>query len=158
MSASDRELEPREIEALRDALDDEYKAQATYLQVIDDFGAVYPFVNIVEAESRHIAALTDLMQRFGLSVPANPWHGRVPRFGSVAEACAAAIDAEKENVALYDRLVAATDRPDIGRVLRNLQEASQQNHLPAFRRCSERYRDESGYGRGRGGHRHRGRL
>lgn len=36
---------------------------------------------------------------------------------------------------IYDRLLTVTERPDILTVLRNLQEASQQRHLPAFQRC-----------------------
>ena len=39
------ELEEQERQALREALDDEYHAWATYDQVIADFGAVRPFIN-----------------------------------------------------------------------------------------------------------------
>lgn len=53
-------LMPKEIEALHEALDDEYKSFATYEQVIADFGDVRPFINICDAEGRHIAALTRL--------------------------------------------------------------------------------------------------
>jgi len=48
-------LSPPEQQALADALDDEYKSHETYLQVIRDFGAVRPFINIVQAEARHIS-------------------------------------------------------------------------------------------------------
>lgn len=40
-------------EALRAALDDEYRAEATYAAVITAFGEVRPFINIIEAERRH---------------------------------------------------------------------------------------------------------
>lgn len=149
-------LQPREVIALLEALDDEHKAHATYRQVIEDFGEVRPFINIVDSEARHIAALTRLMQRYEVPVPANPWPGRVTRYHSVAEACADAVEAEIENAALYDRLLAATDRPDIRDVLHNLQEASQDRHLPAFQRCTEREHNRSGHHRGEQGHRHRG--
>jgi hypothetical protein len=40
---------------------------------------------------------------------------------------------------MYERLLAMTaDYPDVGQVFRNLQRASQQNHLPAFQRCAMR--------------------
>ncbi|MCO8128198.1 DUF2202 domain-containing protein [Acidimicrobiia bacterium EGI L10123] len=149
-------LHPREVIALLEALDDEHKAHATYRQVIEDFGAVRPFINIVDSEARHIAALTELMQRYEVPVPANPWPGKVTRYHSVADACADAVNAEIENAALYDRLLATTDRSDIREVLHNLQEASQDRHLPAFRRCAEREQDRSGHHRGEYGHRHRG--
>jgi hypothetical protein len=136
------ELNQTEIAALHEALDDEYRAWATYDQVIRDFGAVRPFVNIRDAEARHIAALEALFARYGLAVPRNAWPGRIASFGSVQEACAAGVDAEVENDRLYMRLLAATQRPDILAVFRNLQEASRERHLPAFRRCVERQGQE----------------
>lgn len=131
-------LAPAEVDALREALDDEHKAWATYDQVVRDFGPVRPFVNIREAEARHIGALLSLFRRYGLHAPENPWPGRVPRYSSLLEACAAGVTAEVENGALYDRLLRSSDRPELLAVLRNLQRASQKNHPPAFRRCLER--------------------
>ena len=45
---------------------------------------------------------------------------------------------EDEPSEVYERLLGATQRPDILTVLRNLQEASQQRHLVAFQRCTQR--------------------
>ena len=141
-------LAENEIRALHEALDDEYRAWATYDQVIADFGEVQPFSNIREAEARHIEALRALYLRYGLVVPANPWPGTVTRYASLREACEAGVAAEIENSALYERLLASTQRPDIVTVFRNLQEASQERHLPAFQRCVQR---GAGGGGGRGG-------
>ncbi len=137
------ELSDAEQADLVAALDDEYMARATYAQVIADFGAVRPFVNIVDAEGRHAEALLDLFHRYGMPVPADTWSGRVPRYASLREACEAAVAAEIENGDMYDRLVAGTDRPDILAVYRNLQAASQERHLPAFRRCAGRGGNET---------------
>jgi hypothetical protein len=142
-------LSDAEIHALNEALDDEYHAFATYDQVIADFGAVPPFSNIREAEARHIEALFSLFARYGLPVPANPWPGKVARYASLQAACEAGVAAEIANGEMYERLLGATQRPDILAVLRNLQEASQQRHLAAFRRCVER-----AAGGGAGRHRH----
>ncbi len=147
------ELSSREVAALRDALDDEYQAWATYDQVIADFGEVMPFVNIRDSEARHIEALSALFRTYGVPIPTNAWPGKVPRYGSVREACDAGVAAEVANGALYARLLAATRRPDILTVFQRLQEASQQRHLPAFRRCAERGGDGGGRGHQ---HRHRG--
>lgn len=133
-----RTLSENEIAALHAALDDEYQAWATYDQVIRDFGAVRPFSNIRDAEARHIDALAGLFERYGVPVPTNPWPGRVKRYPTLHEACVAAVDAEIANAALYERLLASTTRADILAVFGNLQEASQQRHLRAFRRCAER--------------------
>ena len=139
-----------EIQALNEALDDEYLAWATYDQVIADFGEVRPFTNIREAEARHIEALCTLFARYGLSVPENPWPGKVTRYASLQAACEAGVAAEIANGEMYERLLGATQRPDIVTVLRNLQEASQQRHLAAFQRCTQR---SAGGGGGAGRHR-----
>jgi len=141
-----------EVQALQEALDDEYHAWAIYDQVISDFGPVRPFVHIRGAEARHALALSDLFMRYGLPLPANTWRGRTTRYASLQEACEAAVVAEVANVEMYERLLAAIERPDIQAVLRNLQQASQQHHLPAFQRCARRGGGDRGAGRN-----HRGR-
>ena len=145
--AASIELNEQEVQALLAALDDEYKAHTTYEQVILDFGRVRPFTNIVEAEARHIAALLTLFERYSLPVPPNPWCGKTPRYPSVDAACVTAVQAEIDNAALYDRVLASTRRPDILAVYQALRSASQDSHLPAFQRCAQR---SAGGGGGRG--------
>jgi hypothetical protein len=153
---ADNRLTDEEAADLFAALDDEYRAHAIYTQVLADFGGdVLPFANIVESEARHIDALLGLFRRYGLDVPATPWPGKVTRYESVVDACRAGVDAEIDNAAMYDRFLAGTTRPDVLAVYRNLQQASQQNHLPAFRRGAQRQGQrrrgqEPGGGSGRG--------
>lgn len=125
---------------LNEALDDEYKARATYRKVIENFGPIRPFVNIVEAEDRHAAALLSLFERYDIPVPEDLWPGRVRAPETVEQACRSAVEAEKENMAMYERLLKATPEPDVRRVLENLQSASRDRHLPAFERCLQRRR------------------
>jgi hypothetical protein len=127
-----------EQQGLEATLDDEHRAHATYAQVMRDLGAVRPFANIVEAEARHVAALLALFETYGLAPPENRWLGKVPRFASVQAACVAAIQGELDNVAIYDRALGTTNRPDILAVYGALRSASLDRHLPAFRRCAER--------------------
>jgi rubrerythrin len=127
------------LEALSEALDDEYRARATYRKVIERFGPVRPFVNIVEAESRHIAALLRQFQRFQAAAPADTWPDRVKAPESLSQACAAGVQAEVENEALYARLLDLVADPEVRAVMRQLQAASRERHLPAFRRCLERH-------------------
>jgi len=141
------ELTAAEIKALHEALDDEYHAWSTYDQVLTDFGEVRPFSNIREAEARHIEALTNLFACYEIPVPENLWPGKVERYTSLQEACEAGVAAEIANGEMYERLLAATQRPDVLTVFHNLQEASQQRHLPAFQRCAQR---SAGRGRGAG--------
>ena len=130
------DLDDAEAEALQMALNDEYKAWSVYDQVIADFGPVQPFVNIQRAEESHIAALTRLMEAYGLDVPQNPWPGNVPTFDTLADACAGGVQAELDNAALYDQLFSMVDNPDIVQVFTALQRASLSQHLSAFERCA----------------------
>jgi rubrerythrin len=145
------ELDELEIQALREALDDEYRSWATYDQVVADFGDVAPFVNIREAEARHIEALRGLYSRYRLPWPNNPWPGKVDRYPDVQAACVAAVAGEIANGEMYARLLANIKHSDIRTVLGRLQEASEQRHLAAFQAC---VRGESSVCAG-GGRRHR---
>ncbi|MEZ4281955.1 MAG: DUF2202 domain-containing protein [Myxococcota bacterium] len=123
--------------ALIEALEDEHKAIATYRGVIDRFGAVRPFVNLIASEQRHAEALERLCAHYDVTPPRPA--PRVAPPASVLEACRAGVEAEIENAALYDRLIAQTaGHPDVQRVFRRLQSASRERHLVAFRRCVER--------------------
>lgn len=134
--------------ALDQALDDEYRARATYRAILDEFGPVRPFLNIVESEQRHVDALVAEYRRLGLTIPPDPWPGQVDLPATLEAACLAGVAAEEENVALYDRLLAMTDDAQVLAVFQRLCDASQQRHLPAFQRCVDR---GAGAGRGRGG-------
>ena len=126
---------------LLDALEDERKAEATYAAVIEKFGPVRPFSNIIEAEQRHAAALERQLARLGIDVPPNAWTGKVTAPASLAQACESAVQGEVENIALYDRLIQMIEDPAARQVMENLQAASRERHLPAFKRCLERERD-----------------
>ncbi|MDD2738660.1 MAG: hypothetical protein PHR94_06970 [Methylomonas lenta] len=153
------DLSEIEIHALNEVLDDEYHAFATYEQVLADFGDAQPFSNIRDAEGRHIEALYALFARYGLSVPENPWPGKVERYANLQAACEAGVAAEIANAELYERLLKTIVHPDIVRVFHNLRDASQQRHLPAFQRCAQGSSMGGGHhGRGSGHQgRHRGR-
>ena len=142
---------------LVEALDDERKAEATYRAIIEKFGEVRPFINIIEAERRQSAAIERQMIRLGFAIPANQWQGKGMAPATLAEACSMAIKAEVENIALYDRLLPAIADDSVRHVLQNLQDASRDNHLPAFRRCLERENGGDGSGGARDGQGSQGR-
>lgn len=131
------ELTKIEIRALNEALDDEYHSWALYDQVIADFGAAPPFSNIRTVKARHIDALCVLFERYGLPIQKNTWPGKVIRYASRQATCEAGVAAEIANGEMYNRLIKVTERSDIRSVLFNLQEASQQRHLPAFQRSAQ---------------------
>ena len=117
------------------ALDDEYKAYITYQKVIERFGNNPPFSHIVEAEKRHIEALLSLHQAYGVTPIPNQWSGEIVIPSSFEACCAQGVQAELENIELYDYLLGFAVEADIRDVFYRLQAASYNNHLPAFKQC-----------------------
>jgi hypothetical protein len=129
-------LTPAVAAAVDSAIQDEFRAEQIYLRVIADHGNALPFFNVVIAEQRHSAALAGVLERRGLDVPESDWDlDNVPRFATVAEACAAAADAEVANIALYDQLLVGDLPTDVRNVFTNNRRASLERHLPAFTAC-----------------------
>jgi hypothetical protein len=132
------ELSEDEITALASALADEYKAEATYQKVLDTFGAeTKPFSNIINAEIKHSTKIKELYEKYALDIPENELYNSIPEFETVANACSAGVQAEIENIALYDELNTKIDNEDIKVIFVSLKRASQESHLPAFERCSK---------------------
>lgn len=132
------ELSAAAQEALEAAIDDEYKALATYNAVVAEFGSVRPFSMIKGAEEQHIASLRAIFDKYGLEVPENKWDGTVSVPASLQESCQTGVDAEIANAALYREklLPAVGEYADISAVFTNLMNASEYKHLPAFDRCN----------------------
>jgi len=123
--------------ALKLALEDEFKAYTTYQRIIDTFGLVRPFSMIIRAEESHIASIKALFDKYGLQIPANPWINKISVPATVQQACQIGVDAEIANAALYKEtlLPQVSAYEDITQVFTSLMSASEQNHLPAFNRC-----------------------
>ena len=131
-------------EAVLEALvgaEGEYAAYATYAAILDEYGNVNPFANIMAAEAQHIDALKEILDQYEIAyLEENPYLGMIEAPNSLAEAAQAGVDAEIANVALYEeQLEAVADYPDILEVFVNLQTASQEQHLPAFERAAARF-------------------
>nr|WP_321461745.1 DUF2202 domain-containing protein [uncultured Cohaesibacter sp.] len=136
---------PRPVqEALTTALEDEYHAEAFYDAVMEKYGAVRPFANIIRAEQMHQSMLIDIMTYYGMDIPANKAltsaeiRAAVP--ATLGEACNIGVKAEVDNAGLYsDKLLPAVrDYSDITATFKALSDASQLKHLPAFQRCASR--------------------
>ena len=123
--------------AMEVAIQDEFRAELIYQRVLDDFGSVLPFRNIINAEVRHSQAIANLYVARGLPVPESRWApDEIPSFPSVTAACQAGVVAEMENIEIYDRYSALPLPADVLAVFTNNRAASLQAHLPAFQRCS----------------------
>ncbi|MFO0555516.1 MAG: hypothetical protein U0271_44475 [Polyangiaceae bacterium] len=114
------------------ALADEWRADDTYTSLAATFGR--PFQRLERAEERHADLLVRLLATHGHGVPSRS-APVAPAAASAADACALALEAEKENVALYDELLAAGPPDDVRCVYEHLRSLSQERHIPALERC-----------------------
>jgi len=125
-------------QALRIAIYDEMKAYEIYMQVIEKFGQVHPFIHIVKAEKNHYNALMPLLEKYQVELPFNDYSSSIILPQTLLEACELGVVAEINNIKMYDNLLQYTQEyHDVQEVFYQLQAASYNNHLPAFRRCTQ---------------------
>jgi len=115
------------------ALQDEYLAQARYNNIIETFGNIRTFVQIREAEMRHIRALLPLFERYQVPLPNDISQSFVTTPENIKAAYAAGVQGEIENIAMYDRFLSLNIPNDVRVVFTQLRNASL-NHLAAFER------------------------
>jgi hypothetical protein len=133
-------------QALLAALDDEYRSHAFYLAVLKKFPYAWPFTHIVESEQRHAAALTRILEAYGVPAPANDHIGSADIQRSVppslACACDIAAQEERDNDRLYgEHLIPKVSAyPIIAQAFERLRLASRECHLPAFASFADAYR------------------
>lgn len=121
------------------ALQDEHLAQSRYKNVLQTFGDIRTFAQIKEAELRHIYALLPLFEKYQVTIPEDISQSFVKTPGSVKAAFAASVEAEVDNIAMYEKFLAYELPNDISMVFTQLRNASK-NHLAAFERGLERNR------------------
>ncbi len=127
-------------QVLRIAIYDEYHAYNTYLKVINQFGEMKPFTNILQAEINHYSALVPLLEKYQVPLPIDNWYDKIEIPDTLVECCELGVAAEINNIKMYDNLLKYTSEyPDVTDVLYRLQAASYNNHLPAFRTCVQEY-------------------
>lgn len=115
------------------ALQDEYLAQARYNNIIGTFGNIRTFVQIKEAELRHISALLPLFERYQVTVPTDISQNFVTTPENLKAAYAAGVQGEIDNISMYERFLSMNIPNDVRNVFSQLRNASL-NHLAAFER------------------------
>ncbi|QLY40500.1 DUF2202 domain-containing protein [Hujiaoplasma nucleasis] len=126
-------------EMLNFAIQDEYLAKSEYEAIINEFGEVRPFINIVEAEQQHINLLLPLFEKYGIEVPEDNSAEKVVIPESITSAIATGIEAEKVNIAMYELFLSQDNLDqDVRDVFEYLLQASE-NHLSAFSKDRNQY-------------------
>jgi len=140
-ATADRDLSIADM--LTYAIQDEYLARAEYTAIMATFGTARPFSNIREAESTHIVWLNDAFAAYSLAVPADRGADHVVLPTTLKQAFETGVQAEIDNIAMYDRFLASplirdTQHANLRSVFENLKRGSE-NHLRAFRNQLARY-------------------
>jgi hypothetical protein len=119
-------------EMLNYAILDEYLAEAEYLAIIETFGEIKPFTNIILAEQRHIDLLLPLFDAYDIEVPQNNAVDSVVIPDTITSALATGVEAEEYNILMYETFLAQDNLPDdVREAFEYLMNASI-NHLSAF--------------------------
>jgi len=118
-------------EMLNYAIDDEFAARAEYEMIMEEYGEIRPFSNIMRAEEIHIALLEPLFAQYGYELPADSSASHVVLPESLQNAFEIGIEAEIANIAMYVSFL-AVELPDDVRVVFERLKAGSENHLIAF--------------------------
>ena len=113
------------------AIQDEYLARAEYALISASFGSTRPFTNIMRAEETHIDALSPLFEAYGISAPTDEGASHAVAVASLTEAYQAGVNAEVNNIAMYETFLDQTLPDNVRAVFESLLRASE-NHLRAF--------------------------
>ncbi|MDD3414713.1 MAG: DUF2202 domain-containing protein [Lachnospiraceae bacterium] len=115
------------------AIEDEYLAQAEYDAIMDTYGVGKPFSNIIKAEATHISHLKPLFEEHDVSLPKKDWKSLVVVPETLDAAYAVGVEAEKKNIAMYEKFLKENLPDDVKEVFEDLMNASKK-HLTAFQR------------------------
>lgn len=135
VATTNTSLDAKTQQAMIEAINDEYHARAFYNAVMDKFGEIRPFSNIVHAETRHAERLSQLFKRYGLTVPEDSFAGKVEAPETLEIACQMGVAAEIANVKMYDRFLDFIQESDLRDTFTQLRYVSQNKHKVAFERC-----------------------
>ncbi len=130
-------------EMLAYALQDELMAEAEYAAIIETFGVNNPFTNIMKAEITHQQAVIGLYEARGMEVPEFNPSGHVVLPDTLEEIYAIGVQAEINNIAMYDKFLEQDLDDDVRAVFTALRDGSV-NHQAAFERAGS----GTGYGGG----------
>lgn len=124
-------------EMLQYALEDERLAQAEYNEIMASFDVTRPFANIVKAEVKHEAAVIRLYEARDMTVPEFNAEDHILIPDSLDVVYEIGIEAEINNIAMYDAFLEQELDEDVRLVFEALRDGSVK-HLEAFKRANDR--------------------
>lgn len=124
-------------EMLKYAIEDESLAKIEYNYIIETYGNINPFSNIINSEETHIELLTPLLEEYNIKIEELS-DDNIIKPTSIEEALKIGILAEVNNIKMYQSFLDAELPENVKSVFIDLLNASE-NHLNAFTRKLSRY-------------------
>lgn len=125
-------------EMLHYAIEDEYLALGEYQAIMEEFNITRPYSNISESEKTHISYLEELYNDYRMSIPEIDALSHISIPASLKEAAEIGVQAEINNIAMYEKFLEQELPEDIRDVFENLMKGSE-NHLRSFERQAAKY-------------------
>ena len=115
------------------AAQDEYLAHGEYAAIIEEFGNVRPYTNIVVSEETHLDYLQQTYEANNIEFPKDEYSKTIVVPATLLEAAKTGVQAEIDNIAMYE-LFLKQDLPDNIKEVFNALMTASQNHLSAFQK------------------------
>jgi len=120
-------------EMLNYAIQDEYLARQEYEIIMEEFGEQKPFSNIIKAEETHIEMLKEIYEKYEYDIPEDNAIDYAVLPDSLEKAFDIGVQAEIDNIAMYEKFLESEMPDDIREVFIKLRDGSIK-HLAAFER------------------------
>ncbi|MBN2625444.1 MAG: DUF2202 domain-containing protein [Spirochaetales bacterium] len=137
-AGASRDKDLTEEDMLIYAIQDEYAARQEYYTILEEYGQVSPFPNIVKAEETHIGLLIPLFEKYGYALPEDSSGEHVVLPKDLKSSFEVGVEAEILNIAMYEQFLSENLPADIRDVFEKLKRASE-SHLRAFENGLKRY-------------------
>ncbi len=116
---------------------DEYLAHAEYIAIMEKFGQMKPYINIAKSEETHLSYLEEVYLSFDMEFPEDTSAQHVVIPENLLEAAKVGVQAEIENIAMYE-LFMIHELPDNVYEVFYVLKSGSENHLKAFQKQVER--------------------
>ena len=125
------------LDMLTYAVEDEYLAHGEYMEIIARFDVERPYGNIARSEEMHLSFLSEVYGSYGIPFPVDTSSDHLILPESLLEAAETGVQAEIDNIAMYEKFMTHDLPENIYTVFEALMKGSE-SHLLAFQKQVDR--------------------
>lgn len=119
------------------AVQDEYLALNEYIKIMEIFGEQKPYTNISNSERTHLSFLEEVYDSYNLEFPEDSSQQHLVIPSSLLEAAKTGVQAEIDNIEMYDKFL-SYDLPENIQTVFLALKAGSESHLLAFEKQVDR--------------------